>query len=146
MIGPARVAGIVNVGLSALRLGRLTEARTALFAVVAGDVADPESVAAALDSLAWLLAEAGHPAVSAEVLGASAQLFEQLGTTRWAPEQAVRNEALGRLSGLMGPDELEEALRRGRDLSPEGAARLALAALAPVGVTPDGRSASRVRL
>jgi predicted ATPase/class 3 adenylate cyclase len=129
-------AELVNVGLSSLRLGRRTEAQTALFAVVARDVADPESVAAALDSLAWLLAEAGHPAVSAEVLGASAQLFEQLGTTRWAPEQAVRNEALGRLSGLMGPDELEEALRRGRDLSPEGAARLALAALAPVGVTP----------
>jgi hypothetical protein len=98
-------------------------------------VTDPEAVAGALDSLAWLLAEAGHAAVSAELLGAAAELLEHVGTTRWAPEQAVHDETLLRLSGLMSHSELDEAVRRGRDLSPEAATRLALGALTPA-VTP----------
>ena len=131
----AETSSLANVGLSALRLGRTAEAQTALFAVVAGGVTDPEAVAGALDSLAWLLAEAGHAAVSAELLGAAAELLEHVGTTRWAPEQAVHDETLLRLSGLMSHSELDEAVRRGRDLSPEAATRLALGALTPA-VTP----------
>jgi hypothetical protein len=56
-------------------------------------------------------------------------MLEQIGATRWTPEQAVRDEAMFRLGELMGANELTEAIRRGHDLSPEAAARLALAAL-----------------
>ena len=120
---------LADVGLSALRLGRRSEARTALSAVVVSDVADPEAVSYAFDSLAWLLAEGGHAAVSAQVLGASDELFKEVGTTRGGLEQALRDDALLRLRALMRPGELEEAITRGRRLSPEVAARLALAAL-----------------
>ena len=122
-------SSLVNVGLSALRLGRWSEAKTALLTVVAGDAADPEAFAGALDSLAWLLTDNGRPAVSAELLGASTEMLEQIGATRWTPEQTVRDEAMFRLGELMSANELTEAIRRGHDLSPDAAARLALAAL-----------------
>jgi non-specific serine/threonine protein kinase len=121
--------GLVNLALAALRLGRSSEAKRALACMSTLALPDPEALAGALETLAWLLAAAGRGAASAESLGAAAELHEKMGTTRGTPEQAIRDEAIHRLNSLMRSDELEAAILRGRGLPPESALRRALAAL-----------------
>ena len=122
---------LLNICLATLRLGMRDDARAALARAieVAIDVGDPTLYATALDLLASLLADAGRPDLSAEMLGAGAEALDRVGESRGVPEQAIRDEAMRRLTESLSPPELEEALRRGRKVPPEDAFQRALAAL-----------------
>jgi tetratricopeptide (TPR) repeat protein len=123
-------SSLINVALSALRLGRRREAQAALDDVAGLSVGDPEILAAALEALAWLLAEAGQVVASAESMGSADAAYERVGTSRGgAAEHAIRDEAMFRVRSLMESEVLEAAFRRGRNTPLEPALRRALAAL-----------------
>jgi tetratricopeptide (TPR) repeat protein len=127
---PGEAVSMLMVGVSALRLERRDEAQDALGRAAAVGGVDPEVLGGALEALAWLLAESGHAELSAESLGSADAVLETVGARRGAPEQAIRDEAMGRLGTLLSPAELKAALRRGRDTSPEDAIERCLASFA----------------
>lgn len=89
-------------------------------------VGDAQWLAQLLEDVA-LLAFPGHPGAALELLGAADALRDQIGAPRAAFEEAIIEEHIGPSTGGPGRGEAAEARRRGGQLTPEDAARLASA-------------------
>jgi tetratricopeptide (TPR) repeat protein len=122
----------------ALREGRTDEARALMSEAlqIFRGVGDPLFRTAGLGSAAVILADLGHPALAASLLGHCAARYEELEAREpWV--ERMNEETAATIRHVLDPVELESATEEGRRLTYDDATQLALAALGTGGEAAD---------
>jgi predicted ATPase len=119
-----------NAAFAEVRLGRLSAAATSLRVALDASMRIDATmmVWACLDVAVDLAAAVGRMREAAHLVGASARLQEELGTARDSFEGGAFEQTVEAVRASLGADELSVEIERGRELSLDEAAALALAA------------------
>jgi tetratricopeptide (TPR) repeat protein len=127
--------GLVNLAAAYVRLDRVAEAEAAAAKSLAAvdELPDQIGVVFCLRVFAAAALQRDETERSALLLGAADALVSELEARSDPSERALRDEVVGRLEDLLGPEEVGRALERGRSLRPDEAVELALSALAESG-------------
>jgi predicted ATPase len=127
--------GLVNLAAAYVRLDRVAEAEAAAAKSLAAvdELPDQIGVVFCLRVFAAAALLRDETERSALLLGAADALVAELEARSDPSERALREEVVGRLEDLLGPEEVGRALERGRRLRPEEAVELALSTRAEPG-------------
>jgi hypothetical protein len=99
-------------------------------------------VVAGLDTAAVLTSALGRASETAQLLGASERLHEELGSVREAFEQGEHEAATASARATLGAEAFASEFEQGRTMSLEAAAEFALRATAQPGSDPEGSDPS----
>jgi predicted ATPase/class 3 adenylate cyclase len=124
-----------NVAQAEIQLGRLEDASGSVSAALRDSLAVGADmvVVAGLDTAAVLTSALGRASETAQLLGASERLHEELGSVREPFEQGEHEAATTSARATLGAEAFASEFEQGRTMSLEAAAEFALRATAQLG-------------
>jgi tetratricopeptide (TPR) repeat protein len=122
---------LCNVAFAEVRLGRLTAAETSLHEALETSMRIDAKivVGCCLDVSVEIVAARGRLHEAARIAGAATRLQEELGSARDPFEEGFFERAVEALRQSLGPETAAAEIERGRELSLDDVAALALASM-----------------